>query len=70
MPTTINSTQTPELEVVSVAEDASVQTTEQILENTESTDCSTPANEGAEEIVVTGKSKSELVDMLAHLVEN
>ena len=32
MPTTIKSTETPELELVSVAEDASVQSDEQVLE--------------------------------------
>ena len=54
MSTTINSTQTPELEVVSVAEDASVQVIEQVSEINESNDCHDPADEGAEAIVVTG----------------
>ena len=69
MSTTINSTQTPELEVVSVAEDASVQVIEQVSEINESSDCHDPADEGAEAIVVTGKSKEALVDMLAELIK-
>ena len=69
MSTTINSTQTPELEVVSVAEDASVQVIEQVSQIIESEDCHDPADEGAEMIVVTGKSKAALVDMLAELIK-
>ena len=69
MSTTINSTQTPDLEVVSVAEDASVQVIEQVSEIIESEDCHDPADEGAETIVVTGKSKATLVDMLAELIK-
>ena len=38
MPTTIKSTETPELELVSVAEDASVQSDEQLLDNVETSD--------------------------------
>lgn len=68
MSTTINSTETPELEVISVAEDASILHSEPISESVESPD-SVSADEEAEMIVVSGKSKGELVDMLAALLE-
>ena len=68
MSTTINSTETPELEVISVAEDASILHSEPISESIESPD-SVSADEEAEMIVVSGKSKGELVDMLAALLE-
>ena len=73
MSTTIKSTETPELELVSVAEDALVQNDEQILDNTDTLDSATADSEQVELVVetdVAGKSKSELVDMLAHILEN
>ena len=72
MPTTIKSTETPELELVSVAEDASVQSDEQVLENVESQDpaaAEVEQSESAVEAQVVGKSKGELVDMLAEVLE-
>ena len=73
MPTTIKSTETPELELVSVAEDASVQSNEQVLENVESQDpaaAEVEQSESAVEAQVVGKSKGELVEMLAQLLED
>ena len=73
MPTTIKSTETPELELVSVAEDASVQSDEQVLENVESQDpaaAEVEQSESAVEAQVVGKSKGELVEMLAQLLED
>ncbi len=73
MPTTIKSTETPELELVSVAEDASVQSDEQVLENIESQDpvaAEVEQSESAVEAQVVGKSKGELVEMLAQLLES
>ena len=73
MSTTIKSTETPELELVSVAEDALVQNDEQILDNTDTLDSATADSEQVELVVdteVAGKSKSELVDMLAQILEN
>lgn len=73
MPTTIKSTETPELELVSVAEDASVQSNEQVLENVESQDpaaAEVEQSESAVEAQVVGKSKGELVEMLAQLLES
>ncbi len=73
MPTTIKSTETPELELVSVAEDASVQSDEQVLENVESQDpaaAEVERSESAVEAQVVGKSKGELVEMLAQLLED
>ena len=72
MPTTIKSTETPELELVSVAEDASVQNDEQILDNVDTLDSATADSELVEQVVdteVAGKSKAELVDMLAEVLE-
>ena len=73
MSTTIKSTETPELELVSVAEDALVQNDELILDNTDTLDSATAECEQVDQVVetdVAGKSKSELVDMLAHILEN
>ena len=73
MSTTIKSTETPELELVSVAEDALVQNDELILDNTDTLDSATAEYEQVDQVVetdVAGKSKSELVDMLAHILEN
>ena len=73
MSTTIKPTETPELELVSVAEDALVQNDEQILDNTDTLDSATADSEQVELVVdteVAGKSKSELVDMLAQILEN
>ena len=73
MPTTIKSTETPELELVSTAEDALVQSDEQVLENVETLDVATVDAEQTDSVVdtqVVGKSKSELVDMLAQLLES
>ena len=73
MPTTIKSTETPELELVSIAEDASVQSDEQVLENVESQDpaaAEVEQSESAVEAQVVGKSKGELVEMLAQLLED
>ena len=73
MPTTIKSTETPELELVSLAEDASVQSDEQVLENVESQDpaaAEVEQSESAVEAQVVGKSKGELVEMLAQLLED
>ena len=73
MPTTIKSTETPELELVSIAEDASVQSNEQVLENVESQDpaaAEVEQSESAVEAQVVGKSKGELVEMLAQLLED
>ena len=73
MPTTIKSTETPELELVSIAEDASVQSNEQVLENAESQDpaaAEVEQSESAVEAQVVGKSKGELVEMLAQLLED
>ena len=73
MSTTIKSTETPELELVSIAEDALVQNDEQILDNTDTLDSATADSEQVELVVdteVAGKSKSELVDMLAQILEN
>ena len=73
MPTTIKSTETSELELVSVAEDASVQSDEQVLENVESQDpaaAEVEQSESAVEAQVVGKSKGELVEMLAQLLED
>ena len=61
MSTTIKSTETPELELVSVAEDALVQNDEQILDNTDTLDSATADSEQVELVVdteVAGKSKS------------
>ena len=73
---TINSTETPELEQVSIAEDASIEIVEQISENNtpeEPSDDATPEQDDQGEVVVeyqiAGKSKAELVDMLAFLLE-
>lgn len=73
MSTTIKSTETPELELVSIAEDALVQNDELILDNTDTLDSATAECEQVDQVVetdVAGKSKSELVDMLAHILEN
>ena len=73
MSTTIKSTETPELELVSVAEDALVQNDELILDNTDTLDSATAECEQVDQVVetdVAGKSKSELVDMLANILEN
>ena len=73
MSTTIKSTETPELELVSVAEDVLVQNDELILDNTDTLDSATAECEQVDQVVetdVAGKSKSELVDMLAHILEN
>ena len=73
MSTTIKSTETPELELVSIAEDASVQSNEQVLENVESQDpaaAEVEQSESAVEAQVVGKSKGELVEMLAQLLED
>ena len=72
MPTTIKSTETPELELVSIAEDALVQNDEQILDNVDTLDSATADSELVEQVVdteVAGKSKAELVDMLAEVLE-
>ena len=73
---TINSTETPELEQVSIAEDASIEIVEQISENNtpeEPSDDATPEQDDQGEVVVeyqiAGKIKAELVDMLAFLLE-
>ena len=73
---TIKSTETPELEQVSIAEDASIEIVEQISENNtpeEPSDDATPEQDDQGEVVVeyqiAGKSKAELVDMLAFLLE-
>ena len=73
MSTTIKPTETPELELVSVAEDALVQNDEQILDNIDTLDSATADSEQVEQVVdtaVAGKSKSELVDMLAEVLES
>lgn len=72
MSTTIKSTETPELELVSIAEDALVQNDEQILDNVDTLDSATADSELVEQVVdteVAGKSKAELVDMLAEVLE-
>ena len=74
---TIKSTEAPELEQVSIAEDASIESVEQISENivTEEPELQddAPEQDDHSEIVVeyqiAGKSKAELVDMLAFLLE-
>ena len=74
---TIKSTETPELEQVSIAEDASIECVEQVSETIEAeapdVEELTPEQEDQSEIVVeyqiAGKSKGELVDMLAFLLE-
>ncbi len=73
MPTTIKSTETPELELVSVAEDASVQSDEQLLDNVETSDTVSEEVLEADSVIetqVAGKSKGELVDMLAEILES
>ena len=73
MSTTIKPTETPELELVSIAEDALVQNDEQVLENVESQDpaaAEVEQSESAVEAQVVGKSKGELVEMLAQLLED
>ena len=74
---TIKSTETPELEVVSIAEDASIECVEQnseiIEEQAPDVEELSPEQEDQSEVVVeyqiAGKSKAELVDMLAFLLE-
>ena len=73
---TIKSTEAPELEQVSIAEDASIEIVEQVSENTTPEELSedvTPEQDDQREVVVeyqiAGKSKAELVDMLAFLLE-
>ena len=74
---TIKSTETPELEQVSIAEDASIESVEQISENivTEEPELlgDAPEQDDQSEVVVeyqiAGKSKAELVDMLAFILE-
>jgi hypothetical protein len=74
---TIKSTETPELEQVSTAEDASIESVEQISENivTEEPELlgDAPEQDDQSEVVVeyqiAGKSKAELVDMLAFILE-
>ena len=75
MSTTIKPIETPEVEVVSVAEDASVNCDCQNVNDVESlapVSESDVVTEGAEvevEYQIAGKSKAELVDMLAFLLE-
>ena len=73
---TIKSTEAPELEQVSIAEDASIEIVEQVSENTTPEELSEdliPEQDDQREVVVeyqiAGKSKAELVDMLAFLLE-
>ena len=72
---TIKSTETPELEQVSVAEDASIEIVEQISQTItpeELSDAAVEQDEQSEVVVeyqIAGKSKAELVDMLAFLLE-
>ena len=74
---TIKSTEAPELELVSVAEDASIECIEQnseiIEEQAPDVEELSPEQEDQSEVVVeyqiAGKSKAELVDMLAFLLE-
>lgn len=68
MPTTIKSTETPELELVSVAEDATVVTDEQNVISAEELDAA--GDSPVVETQVAGKSKGELVDMLAEVLES
>ena len=66
---TIKSTEAPELEQVSIAEDASIEIVEQVSENTTPEELSEdliPEQDDQREVVVeyqiAGKSKAELVD--------
>ena len=74
--TTIKPMETPEVEVVSVAEDASVECVEQILNDVDNEAPVSESDVAIEEPVeveveyqIAGKSKAELVDMLAFLLE-
>ena len=73
MSTTIKSTETPELEVVSAAEDMLIEETEQGNENPQ-TELSTITEDQEQfqqsvDKQLAGKSKSEIVDMLALIIE-
>ena len=74
--TTIKPMETPDVEVVSVAEDASVECVEQILNDVDNEAPVSESDVAIEEPVeveveyqIAGKSKAELVDMLAFLLE-
>ena len=61
------------MELVSVAEDASVQSDEQLLDNVETSDTVSEEVLEADSVIetqVAGKSKGELVDMLAEILES
>ncbi len=77
MSTTIEPTLAPEVEAVSVAEDVLIEDVEQVcpqLEDAEQQDAilGTEGEEQQEvvEVQIAGKSKSEIVDMLAVVIEN